>query len=311
MILKRDWANDIEVADQWLKPATISQHRIYVYWEDRNVFPCDERGVRLPKGFASMSQKFFASPKSNEKIFVFGGSTSFGWFLSFDEAWPQLLQSKKPNALVFNFGVCGSDITQSLYLLIDCLRDEMIPDRVIFLDGVNEKQGYIQARRAEKKYSFRSNSFDLIQSRYFNWHKRDIPVISWIKNKLKMLVWEPENKSSPHANFFIDEQVQTFQKSKNMVISLANKYKFKAHFFLQPSLWDVLDASHQISVEDSMRKHYLNELYNKILSHGCHLTCDLRKDTKLKPSDFFDWQHLTFSGNQKLAEQINRSFLGR
>ena len=157
MIVQRKWSNTkIEIDKRWFKKNKIAKHRIYQIWDDADLFPCDNYGVRIPVPYSDISERYFSLKKSEKKIFCFGGSTTFGWFVNYKHSYPVYLDNILKNYSVFNLGVPGSDVRQSLYLLIDMLRINLIPDMVIFLDGINEKQAF--SGRALESHSVKTSN---------------------------------------------------------------------------------------------------------------------------------------------------------
>ncbi len=77
-------------------------------------------------------------------IFVFGGSTTFGMGLTYQQTIPSQLQQlfdqtpAIPPVDVYNFGFSAYTSTQELLLYFKLLRLGLRPDIVVFIDGLNE-----------------------------------------------------------------------------------------------------------------------------------------------------------------------------
>ena len=75
-------------------------------------------------------------------IFIFGGSTTFGFGVSDDETIPSQLQNElrksNPSAAVYNFGRGYFYSTQERILFEQLLIAGHVPDAAIFIDGINE-----------------------------------------------------------------------------------------------------------------------------------------------------------------------------
>ena len=87
------------------------------------------------------------------RIFMFGGSTMFGWAESDDYTIPSavvkaLTQRGIGGVKVINFGQLGYVNTQELILLLEQLRQRNIPDLVIFYDGYNDTFSAFQNGKA-------------------------------------------------------------------------------------------------------------------------------------------------------------------
>ena len=73
-------------------------------------------------------------------LFVFGGSTTFGYGVHDAETFPARLESYLEQVRVFNFGRGYYYSAQELALFQDLLRRGARPDVAIFVDGLNEGQ---------------------------------------------------------------------------------------------------------------------------------------------------------------------------
>ena len=79
-------------------------------------------------------------PDKNSKIiYVFGGSTTFGYGVADNETIPAILESQlEPNTTVYNFGRGFFDTNHELLLFVKLLFENNPPHLVIFIDGTNE-----------------------------------------------------------------------------------------------------------------------------------------------------------------------------
>ena len=77
-------------------------------------------------------------------IFMFGGSTAFGYGVTDDETVPSQLQDALQSAeggkavRMYNFGVASFYSSQELAYFVYELRSGFVPDIVVFLDGIND-----------------------------------------------------------------------------------------------------------------------------------------------------------------------------
>jgi len=83
-------------------------------------------------------------------IFVFGGSTAFGFALDDDHTIPSYLQEFARSRLrrhvdLYNFGRPGYTSTQELLLFLSLLHDGFIPNVAVFVDGLNDCQEWTRA----------------------------------------------------------------------------------------------------------------------------------------------------------------------
>ena len=96
-----------------------------------------DQGFRYPENGAR------ALGVSGKKIFVFGGSTTFGLGVSNKETIPAYLEAEFRNAgkqdvTVFNFGTVGHFSTQERVLFERLINQGHVPDAVVFIDGLND-----------------------------------------------------------------------------------------------------------------------------------------------------------------------------
>src|SRR5262249_16264640 len=83
------------------------------------------------------------SPSSRRRVFVFGGSTTFGYGVPDDETIPAYLQQALRarginDVALFNFGVGNYYSTQERIAFLRLLTDGRSPEIAIFIDGINE-----------------------------------------------------------------------------------------------------------------------------------------------------------------------------
>lgn len=302
MIIRRTWAEDVEVPDAWSAPGKLAKHRIYLYWSHPEHFPCDARGFRIPAGFASFEEKYRKSER-RQRIFCFGGSTTFGWYCAYTDSYPHHLESLLEDAAVFNCGLGGSDLRGALDLLVDLLRGGFVPDLAIFLDGVNEKQGWLQAVMGQERYE---EMFYLYP--YFREQIERRGIGRWLARCGERFRrgWERRTagrESRPDPLRFVQDQGDSYLRTCTAIRTLAPAWPVDVRLYLQPTLWDVL------APERSLRYEYMKAVYRHITVGSEGLVKDLSVGTRLEPGMFIDWQHCTGPGNRVLAEDIARALL--
>lgn len=96
-----------------------------------------EQGYRVIK-----NQAPWPPQADNFNLFVFGGSTCFGYGVADDESIPsylqELLRSNKANIAVYNFGRGHYYSTQERILFEMLVADGHCPDMALFIDGLND-----------------------------------------------------------------------------------------------------------------------------------------------------------------------------
>jgi len=304
--MKREWI-DVTRFEAWNVPYKIAKHHIYMYWTHPKLFPCDEMGFRIPTGFSSFKEKYRKSKDMQlRNIFCLGSSTTFGLFCSYDDCYVHHLENYLPNSAVFNFGLCGLDHTGATYILLDLLRLDYIPDIVIFLDGINEKQGWIQASEGNKNYEEMSWQYRCFRELIFNnnipmslkWEKKE-NIMKRLRKKIVENVHDPNKLKNQSPLRFIEQQSESYVKSCRAIQKIAAAWNINANFLLEPTVWDVWDGHHDLLY------NYLKALYKNIIGK-CENVIDISKKTSLGPAHFIEWKHINKEGHRILAEDIAR-----
>lgn len=300
--MKRQWGPDVDISEDWSVPFSIAKGGAYMYWTHPILYPCDKSGFRIPPGHSSFEEKYLRA-EGLKKIFCIGGSTTFGLFNSYEDSYPRQLERLHENVAVFNFGLCGMDATGSMHVLLDLLRSGYLPDLVIFLDGINEKQGWMQASEGRETYEEISWKYRCFHEVVYNdnvpmtlsWKKKEL--FSGLQDELAMPC-APEVKMARNDPLkFVGDQAGAYTKTKLTTQALANAWGFETLFFLEPTVWDVWGGEHDLHFD------YIKLLYNNVMGRNEDVT-DLSKATTLKPEHFIEWKHLDAQGNARLASAI-------
>lgn len=301
--MKRKWVDDVEIPEEWNVPFSIAKHNVYMYWTHPTLYPCDQMGFRVPVGFKSFEEKYFKSA-GVKKIFCLGGSTTFGLFDTYENSYPHILENSLKDAAVFNFGLCGLDSTGSMHVLLDLLRLGYIPDLVIFLDGINEKQGWVQASEGRQTYEERSWQYKCFFETIF---KKNTPMtLKWQKNKsiikkLKNILSKIHGADFSQSHLdpmrFVDAQSDCYSRTNKAILNIARAWGFETKFFLEPTVWDVWMGEHDLLYD------YIKLLYKSVFEKNNHVV-DLSNQTSLSSEDFIEWKHLNAHGQMILAKTI-------
>ena len=97
-----------------------------------------EEGYRRSSG-----QKPWPPHPDRFNVFVFGGSTAFGYGVADDETIPsslarQISERTQKDVGIYNFGRAGYRSSQERLLFESLLTDGFVPDVAIFIDGLND-----------------------------------------------------------------------------------------------------------------------------------------------------------------------------
>ena len=176
---------------------------------------------------------------SDFSIFLFGGSTQFGYLVPDKDTIASYLQQKinrtfgRAGFEVRNYGRTSYYSTQELILLVMLLKDGLRPDLVVFLDGHNEGSdvpGY---------NSSMARIFNRIQSSNSSSAEDIIMLLQRlpIYRKLRPYTWEYVSVGKTDFSGYTPPvaTVENYRSAQGVVRALSMDYKFAAHFFIQPA----------------------------------------------------------------------------
>lgn len=289
----------------WNVPFKIAKRTAHLYWAHAKLYPCDSMGFRIPSGFASFAEKY-SQTGDRKRIFCLGGSNTFGLVDSYEQTYPSCLESCLDQVAVFNLGLFGVDSHGFMIILLDLLRLGYVPDIAIFLDGINEKQGWLQALEGSSCYEEISWQYRLLQRVL---HDGDIPMtLQWRKNngvraRLRKLLHEGfdhrKHQVSDPTRFAV-AQANSYFKTNRAITALAQTWGIETKFFLEPTAWDCAGEP-----KNSYHR-YFKTLYREIVEQNGSVI-DLSQGHSLSGEDFIEWKHLNANGVLKLARAIAKN----
>lgn len=273
--------------------------------------------------------KEFNFQPDDYKIFVLGGSTTFGFISSTDDfSIPAILEKKLQNenlnVKVINAGIPGAHSRSELYYLENYIL-KYSPDMIIMYDGINE---------SENKH-FTYEEFN--ENNYFVNHNREsiggsktgiltffakidckscMGVVQIIKSFTKTTEFSPpkyqeaEEEKDPYLI-----RAERLENSWSRVCSLGFDNEFKTVHILQPAIGVndriLSDSEKLVDFKDSTQ--FLKTLnLNKTKLQHCDEIWDLRNTFDHKYDGvtlFFDPVHLNDIGNEIIADAIHKKLL--
>ncbi len=209
----------------------------------------DPTGISYRSGF----EPCFTQPDSSTtRIYVFGGSTSFGSFVADKESWPaqlnKILNEKGKPVEVVNYAVQGGCVTEEFLRFYDLVKLGHRPALVIVMDGVN-----LGGQADVSRYS------NAIYNRIYEWQQSKIanayvtrlflnlPVMKAlvalapgkVLEYLYSMKYTEDNGTSPLESKNDPQLVRNYINRFNAGISdfqyLCNKHHIKFLYFLQPN----------------------------------------------------------------------------
>jgi hypothetical protein len=214
--------------ESWKRPM------IYSDWVGFKERPISGEFVNIsPEGFRYSGNKSLTLNSEGKNIYVFGGSTTFGYGVDDNSTIAAHLQKflskayPKKNINVFNFGRAYYYSSQELALLTHLIRKNKIPSIAIFIDGLNEGQKNPYFSHQMKKLFVAYNYEPWKRFKYF------IEKTSLFKI-LNIFIYGNKDFNLTRPLVSEKESVRIYQTNKKMINALAKKHKFKTYFFIQP-----------------------------------------------------------------------------
>lgn len=222
----------------------------YLYWKTR---PFSGKYININ---ADSSRKTWSPPMDSTKpiyhIFMFGGSTLWGWGARDDYTIPSLVAKILHNkynvqAHITNFGELGYVSTQELIRYMKELQHKNIPHLVVFYDGLNDIFSALQSNEAgipHNEFKRKSEFEDGIITKVFasfTEHSKLYKLIFSIfgKNNHDIKI----NIESQRLNQLSDNIVNTYAGNMNIIKSISSLYKIKTLFYWQPTIFTKNDLS--------------------------------------------------------------------
>ncbi len=310
---------------QEMRTTLKKQYRPYLVWgsspfsgETVNITP---KGQRQTPGADSTAER--------KQVFVFGGSTIWGWGAPDWETIPAYLQEMLPEATGFplnveNYAENAYVSTQGLIRLLLLLEAGKVPEVVIFYDGVND----LFAARQTGRPAIHQN-FSYIASR-FNNRKPSLSSLLWTTNTYKLFhrirtainvegFKNNRYKVIPDPDRLADEIVTNYLGIYRIVKTLAKEYQFDYYFFWQPYILEgektltaeeerlLLELDSQLKMDETLIR-LSRATYNKISA------ITPKYDRLFYLGDIFNdetssiwidtWGHVTPVGNELIARKM-------
>jgi len=210
-------------------------------------------------GVRSNKQEVFDMNSINDAIWMFGGSTTFGYGVADAETIPAIIE-KTTNNRVINFGRAYFYSAQENTFLTKILEAGYKPKKVIFLDGINERCD-IDSYQAEMKILFRNSQ------KAYNWTLGDVigPInFGLAKILAKLGKHSPQNNSKLHdlkcTSFGAEQSLEVIHLN-NLIQrkALCSQYNLDCKTFVQP-----FAGVHGIHNDyDMLKQEVRDKLYTK------------------------------------------------
>jgi lysophospholipase L1-like esterase len=269
----------------------------------------DENGIRVTPGANCTDDSY--------RVYIFGGSTMWGYGVPDNNTIPHYLQSGLPqNVCVVNQADVGYNSTQSLIRLLELLQRGDVPDMVIFYDGSND---VVNAQRSS------------IVGAHFYYAQIDavvngtlvepdaqpmMPLLDVLRGTATYrLLFSPAQEAetwaqAPFAEGFVEGIVQTYLTNVRAAYALSQEYDFAFYAFVQP----VLPLVDRVYTDEEQRfiwdtpgglVELFREVYPRIAAEAPDYVYYFANILDEQPNIIWiDFNHLTAWGNLAVATEI-------
>lgn len=250
---------------------------VYLPWVMYGERPIDGEYVKVdPAGFRAVEGQGPWPPSEKfTNVFLFGGSTLFGYGLAQGQTVADYLQealakipAQKPYK-IYNFGMGTYFSTQERIFFQSLLTAGFVPDLAVFLDGFNDPQRVEDApwnsERFRQMMESSARHTGAWEEIHRNWLKSKIveyiPVMEGVfkleRLKPGMAMSEPDVKSA-EAERLAGTQIERFARNKRIVDAVSKAFGVRDLYVWQPASKynaDTLAVNPFTSLDDAQLKY--------------------------------------------------------
>lgn len=194
----------------------------------------------------SLEQKPWPPDPSRFNVFVFGGSTTFGYGVADAETLPSHLQDELSEAIggevgIYNFGRAAYRSTQERLLFEELLASGFVPDLAIFVDGLNDFAHYDPNFTAELRSLFARQNQRSAQA-FGTWLQENSPRLPFVRLARYLTreflptsaAVDRQPRQTSRNLAFIRRVVDGYIENKKLTEAAARAYSTRAVFVWQP-----------------------------------------------------------------------------
>lgn len=249
--------------------------------------------------------------KCNYNIYLYGGSTTFGYNVTDNQTIAHYLQELIPNNYcVYNHGRAYYYSKQENNLLINHIEEGKKINFAFFLDGINERCGsYEYANHL-------NNSFSLLVERpYLMWKSTfknfllTLPIIQFSNSLLGSNRWILDANNNILKIDTCEKKIdlgKLYESRISVRNSICKQFEIKCYSILQP-----MAGNHGVQIRELLSENFEKKLIEKykILSYAnghVDLGYVLENDTILS---YIDGVHYSPASNKKIAKELFEKYL--
>ncbi|MBC7950809.1 MAG: SGNH/GDSL hydrolase family protein [Rhodospirillaceae bacterium] len=257
------------------------------------------------------------------KVFVFGGSTTFGAAVADNETIPAyldgVLKAAGKDSQVFNFGVSSWFSTQERIALERLLTSGRWPDVAVFVDGLSDFQACQVPDRSA--WSDRLEQSTRVAVRP--------PLTTELLNRSNLLAlghWAlgeqpaeaPDRAIACSSDADVDKVIRRLDTNRRIILAMADRLGFKAVFVQQPvPTYHYDNTKRPVPVKPGLLAHHMNSAKGyprmaEMRAAGQLLDRNTLWLDELEPAEgnaYVDTVHYSPRFNRTLAEAIGRHIL--
>jgi len=296
---------------------------IYEPWTIFRERPWSGKWINVSsKGYRLNSRIENDAGNKGRKIFVFGGSTTFGYGVKDEHTIPACIEREMTGFSVFNYGRAYYYSSQELQLFLKLLKEGDIPEIAIFIDGLNDTR-ILGSGFDIPPYS---PIFEKILNKGVYIDPDRLPILT-IWEALRAAAEKIFSKKSCDASCYdekmtekkADNVIYFYKQNHDIIKRIADLYGVKVYFVWQPVphyAYDLQNHLFKVSEHDPQNAMYcvFNKVYSKMQNDrpaDVLWLADIFKDKKYV---YIDMHHYNPDSSaaigRSIAENIKNNFHG-
>ena len=249
--------------------------------------------------------------KCDYNVFLYGGSTTFGYNVTDDQTIAQHLQELLPNNYcVYNHGRAYYYSKQENNLLINHIEEGKKINSAFFLDGINERCG------GYEYMNYLNNSFFLLVERpYLMWKITfknfllTLPIVQFTNSLFGSNRWIQDASNNILKIDSCEKKIdlgKLYESRISIRDSICKQVEIKCYSILQP-----MAGSHGVQIRELLSENYENILkkkYKKLSSAKGHIDLGYIFEND-KVLSYIDGVHYSPESNKKIATELYNKYL--
>lgn len=257
--LNKEEINDL-LRETWNRPY------IFESWTGLTERPCSGKYVNVDKNGFRLTKNQGPWPLDRQKyftIFLFGGSTTFGYGVPDSQTIASYLQESlsivglEKEVRIYNFGRGYYYSTQERILFEQLITSGFIPDIVIFIDGLNDFGFSYGDWQFSAKFKMLFEQILSKPEEHYHWKmiRNKMPIIKAInslKKESTSIVAKEEHSlkknGKPKSKTVIEVEniINRYIQNKKIIEAVAGSFGIKAIFIWQPVPFYKYDEKYQL-----------------------------------------------------------------